>query len=61
MKKMKATKQEGEPQVVILGKVAPGEKDRQDSRKERKGAHARLMERAVEAASAFPMVELINE
>ena len=58
---MKATKQEGEPQVVILGKVAPGEKDRQDSRKERKGAHARLMERAVEAASAFPMVELINE
>ena len=60
---MKASQQDGQPAVPGPAEPKSG-KDRQlarRGRKKRKEAHRRLMERAVEAAGAFPMVELINE
>ena len=58
---MKEARRLAEPRIVNLenGAQEDREKDRAErksSRKERKESHRRLMERAVEAASAFPMV-----
>ena len=61
---MKAAKPVDESKVLNPEKEVAESKERceqKKSRQERKAAHEKLMERAVEAASAFPMVELINE
>lgn len=60
---MKASKQ-GDESTVTDSEAARTAKARQEAkrpRRERKEAHRRLMERALAAASAFPMVELIDE
>lgn len=61
---MKTAKPVDGSKVLNPEKGAPEGRERCEekrSRQERKAAHQKLMDRALQAASAFPMVELINE
>lgn len=61
MKTTDKIKESNGEEEEMAARLPTAEKDSKRLKKERKEAHARLMEKAVQAAGAFPMVELINE